>query len=326
MGGGADAMMPRVTLDADGAHVCAYLYGGLGNQLFQYAAGRSLAARVGAPLILDASSYRRAGERRRFALQGFAIEADVVDDGSPPFPAIDAPANSIIAPLRRWIGDKIRLRAASKKCADRHDRARFPLFRERSFDYDPRFSKLAAPISLVGYWQSPKYFASIAPTIRSEIRLKAEPTGENARWLEAIRQSDAVCLHVRRGDYRQASRMRLHGLCSMAFYARALAHMRERIENPRFFVFSDDWAWAREHFADSGMVQVNSNGPDAASEELRLMSACRHHIIANSSLSWWAAWLGGKAGQIVIAPDPWFTQARPTPDLFPEGWSRLARE
>ena len=213
-----------------------------------------------------------------------------------------------------------------KTSANLQDPARFPLFREQSFDYDPRFAKLTAPRSLVGYWQSAKYFASIAATLRSELRFKPAPTGENIEWLALMRHPDSVCLHVRRGDYLQIAHAGTHGLCSMTYYAKAMAYMKERLGNPRFFVFSDDWAWTRRQFAGGDTALVETNGPDAAGEELRLMSACRHHIIANSSLSWWAAWLGGQAGQIVIAPTPWFSPARPTPDLLPEGWLVLARE
>jgi hypothetical protein len=311
------------------APVCVYLYEGLGNQLFQYAAGRSLASRLGARLILDASSFRRPGERRRFVLGGYAIDAAVIDHGSPPYPILDFPGGPIRRQLRRWrrrLGDADWRRLRSQSSLDPDDPSIFPLFRERSFDYDRRFAGLHAPVSLVGHWQSEKYFAPVAAAIRSEIRLKAPPEGENARWLAAMEGPDAVCVHVRRGDYLSGPAFRAHGLCSLAYYAGAMALIRKRIGNPRFFVFSDDWDWARRHFTDSDCTPVMANGPDAPSEELRLMSACRHHIIANSSLSWWAAWLGGRAGQIVVAPQPWFASARPTPDLFPEGWSVLPRE
>jgi hypothetical protein len=319
-------MEQLAALDPDSLYVRTYLYGGLGNQLFQCAAGRSLAARVGARLVLDVSSYRRPDEYRRFCLDDFAIDADVMDHDSPPLPNFDRPGKSIFMPLRLWIAKHGGWRTASRISPNRRDRSRFPLFQERSFDYDARFATLTAPISLVGYWQSARYFASIAAIIRSEFRLKAEPAGENARWLEMMGHPQAVCLHFRRGDYLQTSHMHSHGLCSMAYYARAMAHIRECIGNPQFFVFSDDWAGARERFKDDDTVHVDTNGPDAAGEELRLMSACRHHIVANSSLSWWAAWLGGRAGQMVIAPDPWFTWPRPTPDLLPESWSVLARQ
>jgi hypothetical protein len=130
---------------------------------------------------------------------------------------------------------------------------------------------------------------------------------------------------VRRGDYLLPAHFRHHGLCSADYYRRAMRLMRERVDRPRFFVFSDDWPWCREHLADADTTVVDANEPEAGQDELRLMAACRHHVIANSSLSWWAGWLAASAGQVVVAPTPWFTHRPETPDLFPAGWVTLPR-
>jgi hypothetical protein len=105
-----------------------------------------------------------------------------------------------------------------------------------------------------------------------------------------------------------------------------MEYIRRTARDPKFFIFSDDPGWVRENLVAPDSAVVDANGPGAADEELRLMSSCRHHIIASSSLSWWGAWLGESATQIVIAPDPWFATARPTPDLLPERWLRIPRD
>jgi hypothetical protein len=215
--------------------------------------------------------------------------------------------------------------AAESFRREAEDRLEFPIFREHSFDYDPRFETLSAPKILIGFWQSEKYFRAVAGTIRSEFRLISEAGGENARWLDEVKRVDAVCVHVRRGDNVTLS-AKTHGSCSVAYYSRAMEHIRNMVRHPRFFVFSDGLDWVRENFVAPDTVVVDANGPEAADEELRLMSACRHHIIANSSLSWWAAWLGEHESQIVIAPEPWFITGRPTPDLLPDRWLRLPRD
>jgi len=280
-------------------HIITCLGGGLGNQLFQYAAGRSLAARTGARLMMDGSRIRAPGGYR-YVLGNFAIDAELVFGRE-----FGAAADSI----RR----------------EAEDRLEFPIFREHSFDYDPRFETLVPPKILVGFWQSEKYFETVAETIRSEFQLISEADGENARWLDEVKRVSAVCVHVRRCDYVTTASAKTHGPCSMAYYANAMEHIRSVVRQPRFFVFSDDLDWVRENFVAPDTVAVDANGPEAADQELRLMSACRHHIIANSSLSWWAAWLGEHESQIVIAPEPWFITGRPTPDLLPDRWLSLPR-
>jgi hypothetical protein len=304
--------------------VVARLSGGLGNQMFQYAAGRSLAQRAGARLVLDATGFTLPQERRRYALSGCDIVADVSFGGyahAPSRPVVELP------PRRGWSGrlaDIVRPMRRGQT-GERTGSERFSLFSEKSFDYDPAFAALGAQTYLVGYWQSARYFADIASSIRKELRLVREPDVENAHWLARIAEANAVCVHVRRGDYLMAPHFEHHGVCSAEYYRRAMWRVRDRAPDACFFVFSDDWQWAREHVSARDAIVVDANGPEAGLDELRLMAACRHHILANSSLSWWAAWLAAGDGQIVIAPTPWFTAASDTPDLFPAGWLVLPR-
>lgn len=275
------------------------LGGGLGNQLFQYAAGRSLATRTGAQLYLDDSRIRAPGGYR-YVLHNLSINAELI------FGRVCGPAAEIYR-------------------TEPEDRLEYPIFREHSFNYDSRFERLSAPKILVGFWQCEKYFEGVSGTIRSEFRLKSEASGENARWLDEIMRVDAACVHVRRGENVTVS-AKMFGTPSISYYSNAMEQIRKKVRDPRFFVFSDDKDWVRENFVGSDTVVVDANGPEAADEELRLMSACRHHIISNSSLSWWAAWLGEHESQIVIAPEPWFVTGRPTPDLLPDRWLLMARD
>jgi hypothetical protein len=306
--------------------IVARLSGGLGNQMFEYAAGRSLALKTGSRLVLDASVFTLPVERRAYALDGYGLAAEVRFDGyayPPGRPMVRFPATQ----RSRWIDRATDLFLATVGPLGHKARdMTFSVFTERSFDFDPRFCQRGPQTYLVGYWQSERYFADIAGVVRQELTYRREPDAANAQWLARIRASNAVCVHVRRGDYLLTAHFEHHGLCSADYYRRAVRLIREREANPQFFVFSDDWQWCREHLADSDMAIVDANKPGAGQDELRLMAACRHHVIANSSLSWWGAWLSTSGGQIVVAPKPWLSKTPDTPDLFPAGWVVLPRD
>lgn len=323
--------------------VAARLCGGLGNQLFQFAAGRSVAQRCGGRLILDATPLTLPQQRRKFALDPYPIDATVVFDGYAYRPrrclailprpqgessdhvglvdralhqlgksrdAVEGAISAVVGAARRFAGLSPALR----------------VFAEKSFDYDPTFGSLGANTYLEGYWQCYRYFDDVHDVICGELALPGPPNPANARWLARVKDANSVCLHVRRGDYLMAEHLSVHGVCSADYYARAMRLMSERVESPQFFVFSDDLAWCREHVTGANVAYVDANPPDAAHDELKLMASCRHHVIANSSLSWWGAWLARHDGQIVIGPDPWFSGGTETPDLFPPSWLTLPRD
>jgi hypothetical protein len=337
----SDRLAPRARPAA--RVVATRLCGGLGNQLFQFAAGRSLAQRCGARLVLDATVFTLPEERRTFALAPYRLDADVVRDGyaySPTRPLVALPRPPGTKERPEGIVDRIAYRLgksgvriegtlAAMASAFRLLTGQAPglrLFGEKTFDYDPAFTTLGARTYLDGYWQSERYFADSRDLIGRELTLPYQPDAANAPWLARIMGSNAVCVHVRRGDYLAADHAAQHGVCAASYYERAMRLVAERVENPRFFVFSDDLAWSRQHIRGADVAFVDANPVDAAHDELRLMSACRHHIIANSSLSWWGAWLARRDRQIVVAPDPWFSARKETPDLFPKSWLALPRD
>lgn len=305
-------------------YVVSHLLGGLGNQLFQYAAGRSLALRLDAELVLDATAFSAGFCERPFALPRYAIRATVAWHGcaKPPrsgraplprdsaAPASGTTASGGIAPAS-WLG------------ALRHPR--LTVFRHDGFGYDRRFADLKQSTYLAGYWQSYRYFEGCAEAIDRELQLPEPPEGANRDWLGRIRGANAVCVHVRRGDYLQPRHQQVHGLCSRDYYEAAMRQIAQEMPDAEFFLFSDDPEWCRTNLQRSALHIVDANSVDRPEEDLRLMSACRHHVIANSSLSWWGGWLGRHPGQIVVAPDPWFTDRTSTTDLIPSSWRRLPR-
>ena len=281
----------------DARSVTVAIRGGLGNQMFQYAAARALAARCDAGLVLDLSFYNDR-RHRRFELDAFPIEiAGVTGEGS----------NGIGRRLSRWIGGE---RGGA-------------VYREPHFHYDPAFEALTTPVRLEGYFPSPRYFAGYEAIIRHDLAPPAAEDAESRRLAPLIGGDDTTSLHVRRGDYVSRPKInRLMGTCSTAYYEAALARTPE---NGTVFVFSDDIAWARANLPQTRpMTFVGEEAPRSGLADLWLMTLARHHIIANSSFSWWGAWLAQRQDGVTIAPTPWFaSSAHAEKDLLPAHWTRL---
>ncbi len=176
------------------------------------------------------------------------------------------------------------------------------------------------------YFQGERFFARSAEIIRSEFILKRDFSPDAQCIRREIREAGvSVALHVRRGDYvTNAKTNAYHGVCGMEYYESAIRYMRAQTDSPRFFIFSDDISWAREHFVGPEYVYV-SRSSIADVEEMMLMSMCMHAIIANSSFSWWGAWLNSNPEKIVIAPKQWFKNERANAraDIIPREWISL---
>ena len=280
--------------------------------MFQYAAGRVLALRHDAELKLDLSSFADY-PLRRYELGAFPITAEILDkvDGAP-----QATSG------RGWRGRIGRLTGALKS----RPPTAMPVYREPHFHFDPSFASLKAPVHLMGYWQSPRYFGEIADVLRRDFTPRSPLDPINAAVAARIDNCDAVSLHVRRGDYvADPTTAKYHGICSIDYYERAIACVRDRIAGLQLFIFSDDPVWVRDNLMfDVPATFVAANSADHGYRDMQLMAQCKHHIVANSSFSWWGAWLNPSPEKIVIAPKDWF--AAPgidTRDLVPEAWIRL---
>lgn len=277
--------------------------GGLGNQLFQYAVARNLAIKNNVNINIDYSYYNQAtpDTPRQYLLDLFKVK--VADNHS---------ANSVYEKIHllhkvlRKIGFKTRLYA--KK-----------YYFENGVGFDQRVLELKDHIWLTGFFQSYKYFSSIDDILREEFKLRATfPVNSN------ITETESVFIHIRRGDYvSNNAASRFFSLCSLDYYEGAIKLMKEKLTDPKFFIFSDDISWVKNNLKLDEAVYV-SDGLLQDFEELSLMSRCRHAIIANSSFSWWGAWLINNKDKIVVAPSKWFTNVKiNTKDLIPETWIRL---
>jgi len=179
-------------------------------------------------------------------------------------------------------------------------------------------------VYLNGYFQAHQYPRSVEEHLRKEFILRDAPTGKNLEVLNQILSSEApVSLHVRRGDYTTIYGGR--DALPMTYYQNATRAIRQHISNPTFFVFSDDIAYCRENLpSGERYIFVDHNSQTEAHEDLRLMSSCRHHIMANSTFSWWGAWLNPSPDKIVLVPDRWLDEKVPHTDLLPPSWRRIA--
>ena len=192
-----------------------------------------------------------------------------------------------------------------------------PTYDEPSFNFDNGIYAAPKDCFVRGYFQSPKYFEDYVDVIRQELTLKEPVRLEVMRVARMLQDSNSCFIHVRRGDYLNLGTKEVHGVLDLSYYQAAKAYIRERTDNPQFFVFSDDRDWCGQFMGHPVMDGFTQH------EDLYLMQACRHGIGANSSFSWWANWLGDYPGRINIAPKQWFLKDLDTRDLIPEGWVRL---
>lgn len=273
-------------------------HGRTGNQMFQYAAARALSLRHGVDVALDDRRALARGERSLTRVFDLKLAA------SPNLPPAQH-THKLQYHLWRAFGRNPKL------------------YREPKLGFNPEMLDLPDNVYLHGYWQSEKYFADCAAVIRDDFTFP-EATGKNAELAQQIGEAkNAVSLHLRRGDYVSNAS---HVVCAQPYYDSALAALQEKLaEDVQIFVFSDDPNWARDNLKLPGTpVIVDHNGEEHDYEDMRLMSLCQHNIIANSSFSWWGAWLNQNEGRQIIAPKVWFGKEKlSNPDIWAQGWTTV---
>lgn len=283
------------------------LKGGLGNQMFQYAAGLTVASKNNEELKIDVtgyddSRYVNANTPRQYRLQALNLSCGIA-------------TREEVAKARNPFG------IFSK--AFRYFIQR--VLKKHHVDYDPSFFK-GTHKYIEGYFQSEKNFLVIEEKVRKEFTFKKEFESEIFLAEEnKIDKTKSVSVHIRRGDYVSDFKTNIaHGVCSREYYERAIALVRTKIENPTFYFFSDDIEWVKKEFGEHPEFKYVSNPGLEDYEELMLMASCAHNIIANSSFSWWGAYLNQNPSKIGIAPKKWVNKTPdPHPNIVPEKWIRI---
>ena len=291
--------------------IISNIIGGLGNQMFQYAAGRACSLRLGVPLKLDTRDFSGYQLHQGFELDRlFNCHALIA-------------ADTDLAKILGWQRAKLAQRLLR--------RPQLKNLRYKSYIVEPQFhywngiNELKDNIYLDGYWQSEKYFHEYSDKIRADFTFKLPFLAQNSEIAQLVSQANAISLHVRRGDYANNPKTTaMHGLCSIEYYRAAIGYIAERVQQPHFFIFSDDIAWVKNNLRiDFPHQYINHNHGLESYNDMRLMSLCEHNIIANSSFSWWGAWLNQNAEKIVVAPKKWFASQKDARDLLPQSWVRL---
>jgi len=289
------------------------LKGGLGNQLFQYAYGRLIAARRGEGLKLDKDILGAKKARRAYGLDNFNIQA-----------VLATPEE--IKAAKYPLGNFSRIWRLIKA----------KVFRIHHIGYECRMLK---PYSkyLDGYFQSYKYLDLQRAQLLKEISLKEDLSLKYGALISEMAASGSVAVHIRRGDYISDSKTKAaHFICDLAYYERAMEMMKKKINESReniseenilvpiFYIFSDDISWAKENLKVSEKLVFVSNPELKDYEELMLMSGCQNNIIANSSFSFWSAWLNQNPNKIVIGPKKWNNKYPAAyRDLMPKEWIKI---
>lgn len=173
-----------------------------------------------------------------------------------------------------------------------------------------------------GYWQSEKYFKNIEKEMRKEFIFQEFDEKENLEILKKIEKTNSISIHIRRGDY--LNHPLYSSTCSIEYYETAIKYMKNKIEKPVFFIFSNDIAWCKENLSFDEAYFIDWNIGKRSYRDMQLMSLCKHNIIANSSFSWWGAWLNNNLDKIIIAPSKWLNDERvDIDDIIPEGWIKI---
>jgi hypothetical protein len=289
--------------------IISNIIGGLGNQMFQYAAGKSLSINKNEEFKIDIRNFKE--YFRKFELNtvfdceiNFASKNDLKD-------------------ILSWQKNLFFQKLLKMK--------QFKFLRKKNFIVEPHFhywedvNKLKKNLYLYGYWQSEKYFIKNEKFIRKNFLFKQPLINKNFIISNEIKNSNSVSLHIRRSDYLTDKKNSFIGVCSIDYYKKAISIISSKITNPVFFFFSDEIEWVKKNFTNNlNFIFVDHNDKQKSHFDLQLMSLCRHNIIANSSFSWWGAWLNTNANKIVIAPQKWFQSGSMiSKDIIPNSWLQI---
>ncbi|MDQ7083781.1 MAG: alpha-1,2-fucosyltransferase [Sulfurovum sp.] len=279
--------------------------GGLGNQMFQYAIAKTMAKNNSDIFKVDLSFYLKQ-TLRKYELNLFNINENIATEYE----------------VRRYRGKEDFIFKIKTKLKLHISRPSFYILEKKLTLFDREIYAKNDHIYLDGFWQNEKYFMDMRDEIIQDFTLKNTISKDAKVYLAVIEQINSVSLHVRRGDYVEDSHTNhTHGTCNLDYYKNAINYISSKIEKPKFYIFSDDIAWCKENFdflENKTFVDNTKNALD----DLELMKQCKHNIIANSTFSWWGAWLNLNTNKIVITPKIWFT-SNPNLHLASEEWIKI---
>ncbi len=291
------------------------LQGGLGNQMFQYAFGKNLAAMKGVDFKLDISHLQARYKSKKkvfrtFDLDIFNIEYKIATNFEILKFAIPRVNNKYLF----HVLDKIYKR-------------KNVFVETRPYLFDKGVFANPGEAYYIGYWQSFKYFESISDQIKKNFLIKYPPLNVSTELYKKIMNSNSICLNFRRTDYIGDKTLgTLIGEDGNKYYKNAIENILDKVSNPTFFIFSDDIEWCKANIklsSETIFVDYRHAGPKY-SNYLKLMSACKNFVIPNSSFAWWAAWLSENINKIIIVPNQWTTNIRLNEsDLVPETWEKI---
>ncbi len=291
--------------------VISNVIGGLGNQMFQYAAGRALTLKSDHEHLLDLSDFSSYKLHNGFELSRvFNVDVERAE-----------PAD--VRKVLGWMANRL-VRKVLK-------RPQFSWLKGRKFVVEPHFNfwpdffNVSEECYLSGYWQSESYFKSFENIIRRDFTFTEPLVGINADLAFKMAQENSVSLHVRRGDYVSDTKTsHIMNVCSLDYYHKSIEYITERIEQPKFYIFSDDMTWVKNNLPmNFPCTYIDHNQGTESYRDMQLMSLCKHNIIANSSFSWWGAWLNSNSNKLVVAPKSWFCNGNNDADLIPVEWVGL---
>jgi hypothetical protein len=293
--------------------------GGLGNQMFQYALGKTLMIQNGYNVQLDITGLNSQKSiskitRRKWDLVDFAITISPV-----------RLEDTIISKYGRSILTRFPLLNKFKFIRLKH-RGLTYVPEQQEFEFQDLTTLNDQFVYLDGYWQSPRYFQSIGKTLRSEFVIKHGSPDFFELHRKVVKTPYSVGIHVRRGDYVTNKKTMIHhGPCSLSYYQRAIKIIKQKIQNPHFFVFSDDIQWAKKNITLQDNVTFSENSKRTSAEDLLILSSCNHFILSNSSFSWWAEWLNSNPHKITVAPQIWLNAKPVRIDLQNNRWILIAK-
>lgn len=288
------------------------LYGGLGNQMFQYAFKLAL-NKEGIKSDISLSNFLYQNHHNGFELnKAFFIDLSfsqkmlcfILSNAKPLY------KNKYSRFFLKFFILNIR-------------RAKFEIYNERiEFLYDEDVFKKNKTF-FIGTWQVENYFSNIENTIQNSFKFKKPEDKLNVELEKIIRQTNSVSIHIRRGDYLKPQWKNILGFIDhKIYYNNCISHIENLVDKPTFFVFSDDTAWVQNNLNIENALFISNNKSKYSYIDMYLMSICKHNIIANSTFSWWAAWLNTNPDKIVLMPEKWINNNENS-GIYPKNWIKI---